>query len=457
MIILDAFKSIVLFSVFICQISFAQNIDSKEFDKCYYRIKSSNFNSNQKDLNFLDDIIKDKKIVVLGEHFHADGNTLKLKSRIIKYLIDVHDFEVVFYELPYEDVNRINYLKKSELDFIIFLSQIFILPSINISDLIKYFGEKNNNGFNIEGIDLGMNRTCFGSCYYYDSLFATYNNVQLATDWKIFGKIYWSSLTKDTINETKVFETFTAKKNSLLTLFKENGKIGSDSIRIRLSMLINNMFYQVLDMKDRRVMGEKYWFRSNLRDSMMFVNFKTLYDNFYPDKKVIINISNFHASRNLNIITNENFTEPFGNYLSKYYKNKAFTIGSISYSGKVGTPEKSYKIPTHKKNSMEQAIKNKGAEYSFFDLSKYNYQEKIWMYSIGVNMFQTQYWNKVFDGLIYNEHSIEDVHKRIDIKEKFPTVTDSKNLYLIENIYQVGFKNAELIFNDPSYKVLKPF
>ena len=43
---------------------------------------------NEVDFSFLDELLEDKRIVLLGEQLHDDGTTFEVKSMIIKYLHD---------------------------------------------------------------------------------------------------------------------------------------------------------------------------------------------------------------------------------------------------------------------------------------------------------------------------------------------------------------------------------
>ncbi len=52
--------------------------------------------SNFSDLRFFDAMLKNNRILMLGEMMHNDGETFKAKARIIRYLHEHLDYDVVY-------------------------------------------------------------------------------------------------------------------------------------------------------------------------------------------------------------------------------------------------------------------------------------------------------------------------------------------------------------------------
>ena len=95
----------------------AQEIASPSFDFAIHPVKSASIGATDlSDLNFLKEVLKDKRIVLLGEQTHGDGATFEAKVRLIKFLHQQLGFEVLAFEsglydnyAMYQHVTETNY------------------------------------------------------------------------------------------------------------------------------------------------------------------------------------------------------------------------------------------------------------------------------------------------------------------------------------------------------------
>jgi erythromycin esterase len=60
------------------------------------------------DLTFLKDVLKDVKIVALGEQLHYDGATFEAKVRLIRYLHEELGYNVIAFESGLYDCTKAN-------------------------------------------------------------------------------------------------------------------------------------------------------------------------------------------------------------------------------------------------------------------------------------------------------------------------------------------------------------
>jgi|GEM_PF-6383136 len=414
-------------------ILFGQNNIDKELMRNVYKINSLDYNVVDVDLVFLDKALAGKEIVVLGEHYHGDANTIQLKSRIIKYLTEKHNYKTIFYELPYEDVNRINYLAQDSLEYLVFLSTL--LPVTDATWDLYTNISKHRKGISFEGIDISMQRTCMGSEYYYDSIFVRTSNKTLIDNWKVFGRIYSYSINFNKLSK-EVFEYLKEKKEIVLNEINKNSQF-NDSLKIRYGLVIENMYREIVRFNNTNPLRESI--KRSIRDSTMFFNFKTLYENYYKGQKIIIIVSNYHASRNITSLHKGFKDLTLGDYLYNYLGDKIYTIAGTSYSGFTGSQYVESTIPKPKKRSYEELIHRKKYKYAFIDLSKNIYKNNLYLNAVGYNSLKLSNWNKIFDGVIYTEISkIEKEKYNLNVE----TNISLDSLYFLENIYQMGYINA---------------
>lgn len=70
-----------------------------EIERYKHPVKSISMEyTDNSDLKIFDSILKDNKVLILGENTHYDGSTFEAKSRLIKYLHEHLNYNVVLYE-----------------------------------------------------------------------------------------------------------------------------------------------------------------------------------------------------------------------------------------------------------------------------------------------------------------------------------------------------------------------
>jgi erythromycin esterase len=445
--------------------SFSQKVNDQidRIKKNSIVLNSSKFNAtNDSDLEKLKEQIKDKKIIIVGEHFHSDGQTLMMKTRLIKFLHEQMGFEVFLYELPYIDINRLNTFSKTEEDFLIGMHQNMWGISINQVDFFKYLykSRDSNHPLYFEGIDIGLVSSYKGSIQELDSTFKSYTN-----DSHFFGQwtklksllswFYANHKSKNIYTKVRVYiDSLKANLNNFPI---------DDSIRNRIILSLDNIFFDV-DSGINHPKNNKNVFNDydNIRDKCMADNIINLYENIYKGKKIIISVSNHHASRKLTNIKNYKLKSvksvTMTDYLYERYGNELYSIATISYEGYTGDSLNGYnsastnkagkvvregnqhfKYPKMKKESIEYILKKGKCKYVFLDFSELQKKEKWlaeynYMFPLGYKPVKA-IWPNIFDGVIYIEKMEINISYSIEDWLKYMPKND---IYKAARIYSFG-------------------
>jgi erythromycin esterase len=82
-------KIIIWFCIIIL---FACKVDNQEVGIRFLKVSNDDY------LEAIGSLVKDKKIVVLGEQDHGGGSVITTKTELIKYLHENHDFDILIFE-----------------------------------------------------------------------------------------------------------------------------------------------------------------------------------------------------------------------------------------------------------------------------------------------------------------------------------------------------------------------
>jgi erythromycin esterase len=116
-------------------------------------------NINFQDLSFLNKLLKDKRVVFLGENSHGVAEYTLLKSRMITYMHDSLGFDVLAFETNAGDAFAANQtISNSDVNTCIYNS---ISTLWHVEEIVPLFGyirktHITNNPLNIAGIDITM-------------------------------------------------------------------------------------------------------------------------------------------------------------------------------------------------------------------------------------------------------------------------------------------------------------
>lgn len=399
------------------------------------------------ELSFLKKAIGEKRIVMLGEEGHFDGQTLKAKAKVIKYLHEEMGYEVLLVERGFYEMNRVwqDLLLKKNKPLYLFADLTTIFgKSVDLEkkDLFEYIAKKSKTAkpLRISGFDV------FESSEFFYGI---------ESELKELLEKYIPNLEKDTIvyhatygttpdYENQGGKAIKSKIESLKIVIKRLEAIESESMidSIKLSELqfmiqalrsvIHGEFSKNKITKKYKTKGRVTADIYTLRDKYMAENLIWYLDNYYKEKKIIISASTYHISRNVDIIKPRPYflgkdAIPMGHYLWKRYPDDIYSIAFLCYKGKRGIggrPPQNRKLPKRSKKGIERKLHKLGIEYGFLNLRKLpneiDWFTKFYMLPTFIESYKVN-WKLIYDGVFFiNEMKPPEVHYLKDKKITHP-------------------------------------
>lgn len=350
--------------------------------------------------------IGDAQIVMLGEQSHTDATTFETKIKLIKYLHQEMDFEILAFESSIYDCDRAWSMVQNGHDVKDALAKgIFNIWSVleEINPLYQYFEDQlaNENPLMIAGFDP-----------------------------QFVGKLAAEYFAKDLTAFLATFEgtALYQKEIQQLQLFintSRNGKKVKNKQAIQniafvqklIGLIENKQKTELSDFWVQSLKSMEVWIsdtnlKTDDRDEQMAKNLIWLKDK-YPDKKIICWGATSHFLYNSSLIKVENKRmqkavgdyylnhSMMGDYIKKKYGDNVYTIGFIAHEGTFGY-NRTNKIELPAKNSLEYLIgKSKNDNY-FLPLKNISLEGYSSRPLAHQNM--TTDISKVMDGVVFNRY-----------------------------------------------------
>ena len=312
-------------------------------------ILNTNDNVDLKDISKLRNVFGNSSIIALGESTHGTKEFYTLRTRIIKYLVDSLNFQIIAFESGFENYNLANQLlEKTNLTSHKIVDSLFatnIYKTDEVVNLVDLLRKRNINNPNKKTIITGFD----SQEYYYPGLQLeeTFRNL----DTNLYKLTHEINLRIKNAKVKQIDSIYKLALN-LNNCFKknENGLIKSNKaldfilLKKRLNSLSNGLYLKYLYEKVKyQDDNNDFGFASSFRDSVMAENVIWL-RKYYSGKKIIILCHNQHVQKNKLSL------EPFiqknqGYFLQKIlpkgaYKSFAFLTAEGQLTGyKKYTPE----------------------------------------------------------------------------------------------------------------------
>lgn len=389
--------------------------------------------NEKKDYSFLDEVLKNKRIVLLGEQTHGDGATFDEKVNIIKHLNQRQGFSTVVFESGlYENYKACKLYAAKKAKSSIYNESIYPIWSNTQSfqNLLEFMDRRTilKDTIKIIGFDSQEGGSIFKQ-YFMGDLKVTFQDHQIAVPEGAFALIEKAFVTKDLKN-------FATNKKDSVDLYQQYDLILNSFKNIHSPSLDEKMMQQVfrsqiaqVDFEIKKLQKQKIAVQ-NPRDSQMAKNLIFL-SELYPREKLICWGASYHFANNIKDFEYTDTTEsylkkqielekrfvdesvvkiesvkllkkalPMGEILKVHFKNKLYSIAFTSYEGNygiIGTTNYPFFDPPA--NSIEQKLINNGNDMVFLDFDKKDVGS-YYCSALGNMPLKTK-WNQVFDGLIF--------------------------------------------------------
>lgn len=332
------------------------------------------------DLQFLKPILKEVKIVGLGEATHGTREFFQMKHRMLEFLVKEMGFTVFVLEASYPACKNINnYVLHGQgtKEEALASQGFWTWDTEEILDMIEWIRQYNqgvpaDKKVKFAGIDIQVLKESEEKVRVFlaeqdtirlqafDSLLVQYQNLRR------------SFQTADTVS----FQQLQTQMNALLAfLILNEGSLAQKYSTPGFKEVIEHLriLMQAIDERYTRVKGMPH--KQNVRDYYMAENMQYLINREQPGSKFLLWAHNMHINANPNEFAN-GALQPLGSYLRATYGKAyyaisfAFNQGGFQAMGRdtSGRLLRSFVVPPADKPSFEYLLAKSGHEICFLNL-----------------------------------------------------------------------------------------
>lgn len=360
--------------------------------------------------SFIDQYIKDKRIILLGENCHGVANYYSTKIDIIRYLHENHGYNVVVFESGLLEATMCE----------MFLSNHSTEEKIRNGFLDIFHNEEMKALFTgewaqhlkISGMDVQPTYPLISE-YMLEW-------VKDHTDNDLYNSLKKVEMTFFELDKEMMYKVTRQLKSRMKVLIEEYQKwlVFFNSKRMKYAECVNN---RMLELIHRGMINRVQWLKTNLkgylssgilRGKLMFENLEWLLDNYYKNEKVIVWAHNFHIRKKQTWPSKLLGIKSVGHLLRQNRDNDCFSLGLYAGSGNVASLLRvDIEIDTTKKNHLESLLDEASQNDIFLPLDIINqkgkknmwYDQKWWLLESGLMSFAPKvlYPQEHYDALLF--------------------------------------------------------
>jgi hypothetical protein len=413
---------VICFFIISPYITFSQSIGAKSY-----------VINNLNDYSFLGEVLKGKRVVLLGEQTHGDGATFDEKVTIVKHLSNKLGFNTIVFESGlYENYKAWKLYSTKKANSSIYNGSVYSLWSNTQSfqRLLDHVDRRAvlRDTLKIIGFDCQEKGPLFEK-YYMTDLKKTFQDHQITIEENTYAVVEKAFITKD------LKGVATNKKDSLDLNQQYDLILGSFQKMHSLSKedkMIKQVFLSQMAQVDFeiKIMQKQKIVAQNPRDLQMAKNLIFLTE-LYPNEKMICWGASYHFSNRIKDFEYTDTTEsylknqialenevsknsdstledmkslkdavPMGEILKNHFKDKIYSLAFSSYEGEYGiVGDNPFLILSPPLNSIEKKLVEDNNIKVFLDFDKKD-MRSYYCSALG-NMPIKANWNSIFDGLLF--------------------------------------------------------
>lgn len=398
-------------------------------------------NKNYADLEFLKNELRHKRIVMLGEPSHQEGNVFLAKVRLIKFLHEKMGFNVIafesgFFELQQaqEEIDKGGEVTKS-LDkalFPIWTSSKQFIP------LIDYINEQKSS-LKIVGFDPQFSATQGNNFLPILKQFVLKHKQAYNLNDILLAEVVESlseGIFPDGVEYSSFLSEIVKARKTILRISKEDPS--SAEIWLQNIKSIESLAADYYQNKPGEKNIESFKARdSNPRDRQMADNL-VFWSKKYPAEKIICWGATLHFTDQPELLENEELKgyKPMGRWVRETFgSDMVYTLGTVSKSGSYAAwfQKEPKMVPPIASGSIEEQLGNIGGDYLYL-----TGKELRMMGKQTTSMFDyipiSGDWSKVINGIMFFSEYTPSLAARSGIETP---IVNSDNQNKIDQIHMI--------------------
>jgi len=330
------------------------------------------------DLGFLKQALAGADIVFLGEPSHGDGTTFEAKSRLVRFLHEEMDFDVLAFESSVTDCHLIwkeilqgaDPLKVADKSVFRFWAD-----SKYTTDLFTYIGERalTDDPLILTGMDMQLSDP-FPPLERRKQIIDFLNKGpgpvriarvpavdKLLEEPERYFRIK-SQLFLDSLDRVALMEEL----HRVAIAWEKKPWCPEDAHLYRYFVNVPRWLYVLWNIDIKKMDPALL----NIRDEEMAKNLIWLKEQVYPDKKIIVWGANSHFGFNRQLLQPLDYMIPMGGYVKERYGDRSYTISFTAFDGKTFSlhDQKLSAVTPADSFSLEQALHNLDMTYGYLDM-----------------------------------------------------------------------------------------